>query len=197
MGDLEDFNQEVECIYKNEHYSARDNGAVYRHPLAGKRVRPTDNKWTFGKLNDKTGYPEIASVSVHRIVASAFHGEPPTKEHVVDHIDTNKQNNRPDNLRWVTRLENIILNPITARRIELVCGSVEAFLADDLFHKKNPSLVPIFKKAKEMINGDHKDYAVAYIIFDRHWSTMTEANKKAIWNWCKVIVILAQRAANL
>lgn len=55
----------------------------------------------------------------------------------------------------------------------------------------------LIKKAKEMINGEHKDYAVAYIIFDRHWSTMTEANKKSIWNWCKVIVILAQRAANL
>jgi hypothetical protein len=55
----------------------------------------------------------------------------------------------------------------------------------------------LINKAKEMINGDHKDYAVAYIIFDRHWSTMTEANKKSIWNWCKVVVILAQRAANL
>ncbi len=85
---------------------------------------------TFGKLNSKTGYLEIASARIHRIVATAFHGEPPTKEHVVDHIDTNKQNNRPDNLRWVTRLENILLNPITARPIELVCGSVEAFLAD-------------------------------------------------------------------
>ena len=50
-------------------------------------------------------------------MATAFHGEPPTKEHVVDHIDTNKQNNRPENLRWVTRLENILLNPITAKRI--------------------------------------------------------------------------------
>jgi hypothetical protein len=127
---VEDFNQEVKCFYKDEHYSVRDNGAVLRYPLDGKRQRPTDNNWTFGKLNIKTGYLEIASVRIHRIVATAFHGEAPTKEHVVDHIDTNKQNNRPDNLRWVTRLENILLNPITARRIEIVCGSVEAFLAD-------------------------------------------------------------------
>ena len=127
---FEDFNQEIKCDYKDEHYSVRDNGAVLRHTPANKRTRPTDNQWTFGKLNIKTGYLEIASVRIHRIVAAAFHGEPPTKEHVVDHIDTNKQNNRPDNLRWVTRLENILLNPITAKRIEMVCGSVEAFLAD-------------------------------------------------------------------
>lgn len=130
MVHLEDFKQVCECVYKNERYSVRDNGAVLRYPLDGKRPRPTDNNWTFGKLNKKTGYLELASVRIHRIVATAFHNEPPTKEHVVDHIDTNKQNNRPENLRWVTRLENILLNPITARRIDLVCGSVEAFLAD-------------------------------------------------------------------
>jgi len=33
---------------------------------------------------------------------TAFHGAPPTNDHFVDHIDTNKQNNRPANLRWVT-----------------------------------------------------------------------------------------------
>jgi hypothetical protein len=130
MVSLDDFDNLSDCIYKNERYSVRDNGAVFRYPLEGKRARPTDNQWTFGKLNIKTGYLEIASVRVHRIVASAFHGEPPRKEHVVDHIDTNKQNNRPENLRWVTRLENILLNPITAKRIEIICGSVEAFLAD-------------------------------------------------------------------
>ncbi|MCZ2101297.1 MAG: HNH endonuclease [Chitinophagales bacterium] len=130
MVDLKDFKQESECLYKDECYSVRDNGAVLRHTPINKRTRPTDNHWTFGKPNSKTGYMEIASVRVHRIVATAFHGEPPTKEHVVDHIDTNKHNNRPDNLRWVTRLENVLLNPITVKRIELVCGSVEAFLTN-------------------------------------------------------------------
>jgi hypothetical protein len=127
---LETYSGIHECHYKNEHYSVRNNGAVLRHAAINKRIRPTDNNWTFGKLNSETGYLEIASVRIHRIVATAFHGEPPTKKHVVDHIDTNKQNNRPDNLRWVTRLENILLNPITAKRIEIICGSVEAFLAD-------------------------------------------------------------------
>jgi HNH endonuclease len=130
MVNVNHYEKETECVYKEEKYSVRDNGGVLRHSIEGKRPRPTDNKWTFGKLNIKSGYLEIASVRIHRIVATAFHGEPPTKEHVVDHIDTNKQNNRPENLRWVTRLENILLNPITARRIEIICGSVEAFLAD-------------------------------------------------------------------
>ena len=141
---MTDFKREAECDYRDERYSVRDNGAVLRYPRAGGRPRPTDNQWTFGKPNTKTGYLEIASVRVHRIVATAFHGVPPTKEHVVDHIDTNKRNNRPENLRWVTKLENVLLNPITAKRIMITCGSIEAFLADpskfrDKFQEPNYS----------------------------------------------------------
>ncbi len=44
-----DFKREKVCIYKNETYSVRDNGAVLRHPRENGRVRPTDNQWTFGK----------------------------------------------------------------------------------------------------------------------------------------------------
>lgn len=54
----------------------------------------------------------------------------------------------------------------------------------------------LLAKAHEVLNGEHKDFAFAYLIFDRHWSTMSEANKAAIWKWCKVLVLLAQRAAN-
>ncbi|MDO4932633.1 MAG: HNH endonuclease signature motif containing protein [Prevotellaceae bacterium] len=124
------FHEEKDCIYKEEYYSVRDNGAVMRHAREGKRIRKDDNVWTFGKPNDKTGYMEIAGQRVHRIVAVAFHGNPPTEQHVVDHIDTNRRNNRPENLRWVTRLENALNNPITRAKIENICGSIEVFLAN-------------------------------------------------------------------
>ena len=129
MVNVNDFKEERSCIYKSEEYLARDNGAVLRKARPNQRVRKLDNKWTFGKLNIKTGYLEIASVRVHRIVALAFHGEPPTKEHIVDHIDTNRQNNRPTNLRWITRLENVVLNEVTRKRIEYRTGvSIYEFL---------------------------------------------------------------------
>lgn len=137
-----DYSQEIDCHYRDEKYSVRDNGAIFRYPREGKKARPNDTQWTFGKPNLKTGYMELASVPIHRIIATAFHGESPTNLHVVDHRDTNKKNNRPQNLRWVTRLENVLLNPITARRIALVCGSVEDFISDpskfrDLFPEPN------------------------------------------------------------
>ena len=55
----------------------------------------------------------------------------------------------------------------------------------------------LIAKGHEILNSEYKDYAFAYVIFDRHWSAMSEANKKAIWNWCKVLVVLAERAAGL
>lgn len=126
---IEKYSREVTIDYKGEKYSVRDNGAIFKHARNNERKRPTDEVWTFGKVNSK-GYLAIAGETIHRIVCFAFHGEPDTPQHIVDHIDTNRQNNRPENLRWLTKLENILNNPITKRRIEIQCGSIEEFLKD-------------------------------------------------------------------
>lgn len=144
MVSVDAYNEVKSCIYKEERYSVRDNGAVMRHSRDGKRIRKDDNVWTFGKPNEKTGYMEIAGQRVHRIVAFAFHGQPPTEYHVVDHIDTNRCNNRPENLRWLTRLENVLNNPITRARIENLCGSIEAFLANPSILRGHEKIDPNF-----------------------------------------------------
>lgn len=132
--DVDDLTHEKECLFEGEHYSVRDNGAVLRHPSLYGRARSTDNKWTFGRTNSSNPYLHISGVRVHRIVATAFHGEAPDEKYIVDHIDSNCRNNRPENLRWLTRLENTLKNPITRKKIEYLCGSIEAFL-------KNPSML--------------------------------------------------------
>ena len=134
MVDVNDFISEKECVYKGRTYTVRDNGSVYRHQKEDSRPAPLDNHWTFGKKDEKTGYMMIAGVRIHQIVATAFHGTPEHPTMVVDHIDTNRCNNRPENLRWLTRLENALNNPYTRSRIIYLCGSIEAFL-------NNPSIL--------------------------------------------------------
>jgi hypothetical protein len=133
------FERKVECTYRNEQYLVRDNGAVFRKKRPGKRKRPLDDVWTLGTVYVSAGYRKICAIPVHRIVATAYHGEQPSPNHVVDHIDTNQLNNRPENLRWVTRLENILENPKTLRRIENKWGSIEGLINDPkAAEKTNP-----------------------------------------------------------
>ena len=128
---LFNYKEERECEYKDRKYLARDNGSVLRLPKESGRTTKLDNVWTFGVKNEENGYMVFTgNIRVHQIVCTAFHGPAPNPFMVVDHIDTNRCNNRPENLRWLTRLENALNNPYTRQRIIYHFGSVENFLKD-------------------------------------------------------------------
>lgn len=138
------YEKEIIVEYKNEKYSVRDNGAIMRHPKNNGKKRILDEVWTFGKIDKKRGYLMFSSEPVHRIVAYAFLGLPQDKSYVIDHIDTNRRNNRPENLRWVTHLENILLNDITRHKIELLCGMPIKDVLADISILQNIKLPPNF-----------------------------------------------------
>lgn len=126
---INDFNEERSCEYKGRQYLVRDNGAILRPPKEGCRASKCDNVWTFGTKDEKTGYMILTGIRVHQVVCTAFHGPEPEPHMVVDHIDTNRCNNRPENLRWLTRIENALNNPVTRKKIAFLCGgSIEPFL---------------------------------------------------------------------
>ena len=83
-----------------------DNDCViYRKDKEGKlvQVKPWINNRGYEFIRTPHGH---GTTLVHRMVYEAFKGEIPEGLEI-DHIDRNKHNNSPDNLRVVTRAENI------------------------------------------------------------------------------------------
>ena len=172
---VDNYSKEVECFYKGECYSVRDNGAIMRHVREGKKVRDLDGKWTFGSKNLSNGYMYLSSHRVHIIVANAFLGEYDSSKYVVDHIDTNRCNNRVENLRLLTRLENALLNEITRNKIKHLCGSIEAFI-------ENPNILASLKtkdSSLEWMKTVTKEEAEnAYFNIKNYWNDIENKPKE-------------------
>lgn len=89
-------------------------GTVLRRYPKSYRYRTRKNYYQI--VNCKTnsaGYLQVGGCSstkntalVHRLVAEAFLEKPENKTEI-DHINRNKEDNRVENLRWVTREENM------------------------------------------------------------------------------------------
>lgn len=89
-----------------ERYSAQN------HLLPEKLLSITHAAWGYCDVSlYKNGVREHKKP--HRLVAEAFIPNPDNLPEV-DHIDTNKDNNRADNLRWCTHQENH-MNPLTRK----------------------------------------------------------------------------------
>lgn len=90
-----------DAIYGN--YSVSDDGDVM-NKRTGRVLKACKNSSGYNTVNLYNN-GERTSISVHRLVAETFNGcDDPSME--VNHIDGNKNNNRPENLEWVTRGEN-------------------------------------------------------------------------------------------
>lgn len=54
--------------------------------------------------------------------------------------------------------------------------------------------VVVIQFAKKMIQGRFNEMSPALLIFDKHWPTMSDANRSSIWKYMKVLCILCEKA---
>jgi hypothetical protein len=47
--------------------------------------------------------------------------------------------------------------------------------------------------AKKMIDSQFNEMSVALMIFNKHWPNLSENNRKVIWDYLKVLVVLCEK----
>ena len=90
-------------------YTVTPTGEVYSYSTGYKRqLKPEIMKKGYlrVKLYD-IGGETYQKVLIHRLVAAAYIGNPPSPKHMINHIDGNPSNNNVNNLEWVTSSENV------------------------------------------------------------------------------------------
>lgn len=92
--------KEPHPIPGHEDAYATVDGLIIR---SGKRLSPFKTDKGYHRVTMAGG----KTFAVHRLVAMAFLGSPPSDRDEVNHIDGDKKNNRPSNLEWSDRSSNM------------------------------------------------------------------------------------------
>lgn len=75
--------------------------------------------------------------------------------------------------------------------LDLFVENVGKPLRDDILSENDEKVIAY---AKAVISTTYNDMLSALMIFDKHWPDMSDANRKAIWNYLKVLVLLSEKA---
>ena len=55
----------------------------------------------------------------------------------------------------------------------------------------------IINYARSTISGQFNEMSAALMIFDKHWPTMSDSNRSAIWKYLKVLCALCEKAKGM
>lgn len=93
-------------VESSTNYIVSNTGRV-KNTKTGKELKPHISSTGYKVISMSTD-GKITSANIHSLVAKAFVENPNTDINTeVHHIDGDKLNNNADNLRWVTRQENL------------------------------------------------------------------------------------------
>lgn len=67
--------------------------------------------------------------------------------------------------------------------------------AHEMIENENEDAILTF--AKNKVTNQFNEMSSALLIFDKHWSAMSDANRDAIWKYLKVLCVLCAKAKGL
>jgi hypothetical protein len=67
--------------------------------------------------------------------------------------------------------------------------------AHEFIEEENDDGLVTYAKAK--VNSQFNEMSSALLIFDKHWDTMADSNRSAIWKYMKVLCVLCAKAKGL